>query len=99
MAPSLISSSPATMRSAVVFPHPDGPTRTMNSPSAIVSSSASTARVPSGYTFDTASSRMVATVARSALDRPAEPGAAEERTLEDQEACDRHEAGDEHRSQ
>ena len=31
------------MRSAVVFPEPDGPTSTMNSPSSIVSSSASTA--------------------------------------------------------
>ena len=30
-----ISSSPATMRSAVVFPQPDGPTSTTNSPSAM----------------------------------------------------------------
>ena len=29
-----VSSRPATIRSAVVLPHPDGPTRTMNSPSA-----------------------------------------------------------------
>ena len=29
-------SSPATMRRAVVLPHPDGPTSTMNSPSSTV---------------------------------------------------------------
>ena len=46
ISPSLISSSPATMRSAVVFPQPDGPTKTMNSPSSITRSSASTARGP-----------------------------------------------------
>jgi hypothetical protein len=32
--PSLMSSSPAIIRSAVVLPQPDGPTRTRNSPSA-----------------------------------------------------------------
>src|SRR5260221_2190225 len=31
--PPLTSSSPASMRSRVDFPHPEGPTRTMNSPS------------------------------------------------------------------
>src|SRR3990170_2036295 len=31
--PSEISSSPAIIRRLVVFPQPDGPTRTMNSPS------------------------------------------------------------------
>jgi hypothetical protein len=36
-------SSPASMRSAVVFPDPDGPTRTMNSPSLMSRSRASTA--------------------------------------------------------
>src|SRR5437763_893553 len=36
-------SSPASMRSAVVLPEPDGPTRTMNSPSWMSRSSASTA--------------------------------------------------------
>ena len=30
--PRLISSSPATMRSRVDFPHPEGPTKMMNSP-------------------------------------------------------------------
>ena len=30
----MMSSSPASIRSAVVLPHPEGPTRTRNSPSA-----------------------------------------------------------------
>src|SRR5581483_223054 len=42
------SSSPAAIRSTVVFPEPEGPTTTMNSPSAISRSSASTATVPPG---------------------------------------------------
>ena len=33
--PLVMSSSPATIRSAVVLPQPDGPTSTMNSPSAM----------------------------------------------------------------
>src|SRR5262245_54779700 len=53
IAPSLISSRPATMRRAVVLPHPEGPTRTMNSSSAISRSIFETARVPSGYTLAT----------------------------------------------
>ena len=43
IAPASTSSSPASMRSAVVLPEPDGPTSTMNSPSATWRSSASTA--------------------------------------------------------
>ncbi len=35
MVPSLISSRPASMRSRVDLPQPEGPTRTMNSPSSI----------------------------------------------------------------
>jgi hypothetical protein len=42
-----MSSRPATIRSAVVLPHPDGPTRTMNSPSAMSRLSSRTASVPS----------------------------------------------------
>ncbi len=45
--PSEISSSPATMRSAVVLPQPEGPTSTMNSPSATSKVIRFTARVPS----------------------------------------------------
>src|SRR3954453_5603079 len=35
ISPSLISSSPAIIRSSVLLPQPDGPTSTVNSPSAI----------------------------------------------------------------
>src|SRR5919197_6157774 len=49
--PWVFGSRPATIRSALVFPQPDGPTRTTNSPSRISRSSSETARVPSPYTF------------------------------------------------
>ena len=42
--PSLMSSRPASMRSAVDLPEPDGPTSTRNSPSVICRFSLSTAR-------------------------------------------------------
>src|SRR5437764_4324612 len=61
--PSLISSRPATIRRAVVLPHPEGPTKTMNSPSWMRRSSSSTARVPSGYTLPTPWNSMSATTA------------------------------------
>ncbi len=51
--PDVASSSPATIRSAVDFPDPDGPTSTVNPPSATSRSRAETAAVPSGNTFDT----------------------------------------------
>ena len=35
ISPSVIASSPATMRSSVDLPHPEGPTTTTNSPSPI----------------------------------------------------------------
>src|SRR5690348_7284878 len=38
ISPSLISSSPAIIRSSVDLPHPDGPTSTQNSPSAMATS-------------------------------------------------------------
>ena len=46
--PAVMSSSPATMFSVVDFPQPDGPTRMMNSPSAISRLKSSTASAPSG---------------------------------------------------
>ena len=49
--PALISSSPAIMRSAVDLPQPDGPTRTMNSPSVMSRLNSSTALTPPGYTL------------------------------------------------
>src|SRR3954449_6407085 len=60
IAPADASSSPATIRSAVDLPEPDGPTRTVNSPSPISRSSPSTARVPSGKTFETPSNAIEA---------------------------------------
>src|SRR5919202_3235787 len=53
--PSETSSRPAVIRSSVVFPEPDGPTKTTNSPSATVRSTASTATVPPSKTFVTPS--------------------------------------------
>ena len=41
--PDETDSSPAIIRSVVVFPHPDGPTRTMNSPSSMARSMPRTA--------------------------------------------------------
>ncbi len=46
--PSVMSSRPAIMLSAVDFPQPDGPTRMMNSPSAISKLTSLTPTVPSG---------------------------------------------------
>jgi hypothetical protein len=48
MRPSVTSSSPAIIRSSVDFPHPDGPTSTMNSPSRMSSVIASIAVTPFG---------------------------------------------------
>jgi hypothetical protein len=45
--PAVIGSSPAIIRSAVVFPQPDGPTKTTNSPSATWRSNSESAFVPS----------------------------------------------------
>src|SRR5215216_4259304 len=60
IAPSFTSSSPAIQRSSVVFPQPDGPTSTMNSPSRIVRSTPSTARTPLGKVFTTVWSSIAA---------------------------------------
>src|SRR5215217_6107292 len=61
ISPEEASSSPATIRSAVDLPEPDGPTSTVKPPSAMSRSSASTARVPSGKTFETSENAMLAT--------------------------------------
>src|SRR4051812_14635652 len=53
-------SRPATIRSAVVLPQPDGPTRTMNSPSAMSMLRSETALTPPAYTFVTSSSTISA---------------------------------------
>src|ERR1051325_3006576 len=49
MSPEVMSSSPTIMRSRVDFPQPDGPTRIMNSPSAMSMLTSFTAGKPSPY--------------------------------------------------
>src|SRR5919112_6271512 len=51
--PSVIGSSPATIRRAVVLPQPEGPTRTIRLPSGTSSDRFSTATVPSSNTLVT----------------------------------------------
>jgi hypothetical protein len=46
--PSVIASSPAIMRRIVDLPQPEGPTSTMNSPSAMAKSAPVTAVTPPG---------------------------------------------------
>src|SRR5918992_5636021 len=59
--PLVMASSPETILRAVVLPHPEGPTRTMNSLSAMSSSRARTASVPSPNTFQTSCRTISAT--------------------------------------
>src|SRR4051812_7759505 len=66
------------MRSAVVLPHPDGPTKIMNSPSTISSESRSTASVPSTKRFVTWSSSIDAISPRPG---PEQPGPSSRRSL------------------
>src|ERR1700722_6232584 len=54
--PRVMSSSPAIIRRAVDFPHPDGPTRTMNSPSGISRLRSRTAWTPWANVLPTRSS-------------------------------------------
>src|SRR3984957_18988177 len=59
--PEVTSSRPATIRSAVVLPQPDGPTSTSSSPSLTARSSALTAVVPSPNRLVTDASSIRAT--------------------------------------
>src|SRR3954447_237463 len=59
--PPLTSSRPATIRSEVVLPHPDGPTNTISEPSSTLRFRSETARVPSPKTFVTPSNTISAT--------------------------------------
>src|SRR5262249_30402187 len=58
--PLLTGSRPASMRSSVDFPQPDGPTSTMSSPSAIASVQSMTACAPFGYTLSICSKATLA---------------------------------------
>ena len=53
MSPEVMSSSPTIIRSSVDFPQPDGPTRIMNSPSAMSRLTSLTAGNPSPYSLTT----------------------------------------------
>src|ERR1700688_3107011 len=58
--PEVMSSRPAIMFSVVDFPQPDGPTRMMNSPSAIVTDRSFTAVAPLGSLLVTRSNTISA---------------------------------------
>src|SRR6202049_4837808 len=90
--PSVISSRPAIMRSAVVLPQPDGPTRQMNSPSAMSRLSLSTASVPAAYRLVRLSSTTRA-IRSASLHRTREH-AADEISLESEKHNERHDDRD-----
>src|SRR5882672_8943639 len=60
--PLLMLSRPATMRSSVDLPQPDGPTRATSSPSATSKLAPATATWPFSYTFRSAASRTPAMI-------------------------------------
>ncbi len=59
ISPLVTGSNPATIRSAVVLPQPDGPTSTRNSPGSTSRLSSLTATTPPGKCLVTASRLMV----------------------------------------
>src|SRR3954453_13750815 len=90
MSPSLTSSRPAIMRSAVVLPHPDGPTKTTNSPSWTSRFRSETARKPSSYVLLTLWKVISAMGSRSLFLHGA-GGGVHDPPLEDEEQdCDRN---------
>src|SRR3979409_339778 len=89
--PSLIASSPASIRSAVVLPQPDGPTRTMNSLS-LTSTLKSFTTVRSAVYRFTTWSKVTAAIFRLPLNRARED-AADEIALEAQEHDQRDDEG------
>src|SRR5439155_26789385 len=93
MSPSVMSWSPAIIRSAVVFPQPDGPTRITNSPSAMSRFICLTASVPSGYRFVTFFRTISATAGALPLDR-AGGEAGDDPLLEDQHEHDQRHRDD-----
>src|SRR5579859_16783 len=90
-------SRPASIRSAVVLPEPDGPTRTMNSPSWMLRSSASTAGLaPLAYTRLAWRKFTAAMTNPLSLDR-AHGQAAHQRALRDPADDDHRHRGDRRR--
>src|SRR5919199_5253357 len=87
--PSDTRSSPATDRSAVDFPQPDGPTRIRHSPSSTVSVRSSTATVPSSNRLVTPSKAISAMRSFPSLDGARDQPADEEALSEQVERHDR----------
>src|SRR5215218_3191248 len=85
--PSVMSSRPAIMFSVVDFPHPDGPTRMTNSPSAMSRLIRSTASAPSGNRLVISSRTMSATAGLLTL-HGAGGEAGNDATLEEQHEQD-----------
>ena len=69
MSPEVISSRPTIIRSSVDFPQPEGPTRIMNSPSAISRLTSFTAGALSPYCLTMFFISMVAMVINPSLHR------------------------------
>src|SRR3990172_2612787 len=66
ISPAVGRSSPAMIRSKVVFPHPDGPRRTRNSPSLLDRSTTPTPRTSPNPLL----TPLASTIATAALDQP-----------------------------
>src|SRR3954447_16737354 len=93
--PELMSSSPAIMFSVVDLPQPEGPTRIMNSPSAISMLTRSTARAPSGNRLVT-SLRTISAISLSlhgTRRQPRHDAALEEQHEHNDRNCDDHGRG------
>src|SRR3954464_6873592 len=88
-APVVSGSRPATIRSVVLFPHPDGPTSTTNSPGATSRLTSSTATTPPGNSLRTPSSTIPAS--GGATEHP--PDVAVEHERDDRRRQHREHAG------
>src|SRR5215216_7519953 len=96
--PDVMSSSPTIIRSSVDFPQPEGPTRIMNSPSAMSRLTSFTAANPSPYCLTTFLIVISATgmLLRSAFDG-ASREASDDPTLEHQHDDDDRDGDDDRR--
>src|SRR4051812_3344836 len=92
MSPELISSRPATMRSVVVLPQPEGPTSTTNSRSRISRFTSLTACVPSNFLLRFVS---FTCATRSPLDRAGHAG---DVVFDEERVDDRHRNGADQRA-
>src|SRR3954452_24691241 len=99
--PEFTSSNPANIRNVVDFPHPDGPTRTMNSPSPISRSIPGTAGLSEPGYHRCAFSKVTVAIGQSSLALDAAREALDELLLgedvegEDRDHRDEHDREDE----